>query len=89
VGEGEVDADADVRERREAGAELRKPTGEGGMAENAVGETPEEERHGPRMRARQKGPHLRIEAGRILQRDKEAGSSGPRRTAYAIHKEEK
>jgi hypothetical protein len=39
--------------------------------ENAEGKIPEEERHRPRMQARQKGPHLRIKARRIVQRDEE------------------
>jgi hypothetical protein len=46
-------------------------TGEGGMEQNAEGAIPEEERHRPRMQARLGGPHLRIEAGRIVQRDEE------------------
>jgi hypothetical protein len=41
------------------------------MEENAEGEISEEERHRSRMQARQEGPHLRIEAGRIVQRDEE------------------
>jgi hypothetical protein len=41
------------------------------MKENAEGEIPEEERHKQRMQATQEGPHLRIEAGRIVQRDEE------------------
>jgi hypothetical protein len=71
VGEGEIDADADILERREGGVEVRMRTGEGGREENAEGKIPEEERHRPRMQARQEGPHLRIEAGRIVQRDEE------------------
>jgi hypothetical protein len=79
VGEGEIDADADVLERREGGVEVRvgvrmgmgMGTGEGEMEENSEGEIPEEERHKPRMQARQEVPHLRMEAGRIVQRDEE------------------
>jgi hypothetical protein len=71
VGECEVDADADMMARREEGVEMTMVTGEGGMEENADGEIPEEERHRPRMQARQEGPYLRIEAGRIVQRDEE------------------
>jgi hypothetical protein len=71
MGEDELDADADVLDRRERGVEVRMVTGEGGMEENAEGETPGEERHRPRMQARQEGPHLRIEAGRIVQRDED------------------
>jgi hypothetical protein len=75
VGESEIDADADVLERREGEVEVevRMGTGEGGMEEcrKCRGETPEEERHRPRIQARQEGPHLRIEAGRIVQRDDE------------------
>jgi hypothetical protein len=73
MGEGEVDADADALERREEGmeVEVRMGTGEGGMEENAEGEIPDEESHGPRMQARQEGPYLRIEAGRVVQRDEE------------------
>jgi hypothetical protein len=41
------------------------------MEKNAEGKIPGEERHGPRIQARQEGPHLRIEAGRIVQRDEE------------------
>jgi hypothetical protein len=69
----EVDADAGVLEKRKGGmeVEVRMGTGEGGMEENAEGEVPEEERRRPRMQARQEGPHLRIEAGRIVQRDEE------------------
>jgi hypothetical protein len=54
VDEGEIDADADVLERREGGVELevRMGTGEGEMEQNAEGEIPEEERHRPRMQAR-------------------------------------
>jgi hypothetical protein len=69
VGEGEIDTDANVLERREGGVEveveMRMGTGEGGMEEwrtggmeeNAEGERREEERHRPRMRmqARQEG----------------------------------
>jgi hypothetical protein len=60
VREGEIDADADVLERREGGVEVevRMGTGEGGMEENAEGEIHEEERHRPRMQARQEWPHL-------------------------------
>jgi hypothetical protein len=73
VAEGEVDADADVLERREGGVEVKVTTGtgEGGMEENADGKIAEEERHRPRTQARQEGPHLRIEAGRIIQRDED------------------
>jgi hypothetical protein len=73
VGEGHIDADADVLERREGGVEVkaRMRSGEGGTEGNAERETPEEERHRPRMRARQEGSYLRIEAGRIVQRDEE------------------
>jgi hypothetical protein len=46
-------------------------TGEGEMEENAEGKIPEEERHRPRTQVRQEGPHLRIEAGRVAQRDEE------------------
>jgi hypothetical protein len=41
---------------------VRMGTGEGRIEENAEGEIAEEERHRPRMQARQEGPHLRIEA---------------------------
>jgi hypothetical protein len=45
VGEGELDEDADVLERREGGVEvkvrMRMRTGEGGMEENAEGKYPE------------------------------------------------
>jgi uncharacterized C2H2 Zn-finger protein len=71
VGEGEIDEDADVMERRKGGVEVRMVTGEGGMEENAEGEMPGEERHRPRMQARQEGLYLRIEARRIVQRDEE------------------
>jgi hypothetical protein len=73
VGEGEVDADADILKRREerVEVEVRMGTVEGGMEENAEGEIPKEERHRLKMQARQEGPHLRIEAGRIVQRDEE------------------
>jgi hypothetical protein len=73
VGEGEIDEDADAMERREGEVEVkvRMGTGEGGMEGEADGEIPEEERHRPKMQARQEGPHLRIEAGRIVQRDEE------------------
>jgi hypothetical protein len=46
AGEGEIDADADVLERREGGVgmevevEVRMGTGEGGMEENAEGKYP-------------------------------------------------
>jgi hypothetical protein len=58
MGEGEVDEDADVLERKEGGVEVevemevRMGTGEGGMEENAEGEISEEERHRPRMQGR-------------------------------------
>jgi hypothetical protein len=73
VGEGESDADADVPERTEGGVEVEvtMATEEGGVKGNSDGKTPEEERHRPRMQARQEEPHLRIEAGRIVQRDEE------------------
>jgi hypothetical protein len=71
VGEGEVNADTDMMERREGGVDVRMGMREGGMEENAEGEIPEEERHGPSMQARQERLHLRIEAGRIVQRDEE------------------
>jgi hypothetical protein len=73
VGGAKVDEDGDVLERREGGVkvEVRMGTGEGQMEENAEGEIPDEERHRPRMQARQEGPHLRIEPGRIVQRDEE------------------
>jgi hypothetical protein len=41
------------------------------MEAHAEGEIPEEERHRPRMQVRQEWSHLRIEAGRIVQRDGE------------------
>jgi hypothetical protein len=65
MGEGQVNADVDVLERREGGVEVevRMRTGERGMEGNAEGEIPEEERHRPRIQVRQEGPHLRIEAG--------------------------
>jgi hypothetical protein len=71
VGEGKIDADGNVLERRQGQVELqvRMRTGEGGMREKAEGQIPEVERHRPRMQARQKGPHLRIQARRIVQRD--------------------
>jgi hypothetical protein len=73
LGEGEVDAHADALERREGGmeVEVRMGTGEGGMEEEAEREIPEEERHEPSTQARQEGPHLRIEAGPIVQREKQ------------------
>jgi hypothetical protein len=70
-GEGEIDADAHVLETREGGVAGTLGTREGRMDGNAEGEIPEEERHRPRMQARQEGPHLRIEAGRTIQRDEE------------------
>jgi hypothetical protein len=73
VGDGEVheNAHADVLEGRERGVEARMRTGDGEMEESAEGEIREEARHGPRMQAIQAGPHLRIEAGRIVERDEE------------------
>jgi hypothetical protein len=53
MGEGEIDEDADVMERREGGMGVRMGTGEGGMEENVEGEIPGEEKHRPRMQARQ------------------------------------
>jgi hypothetical protein len=54
VREGEIDADADVVERREGGVEVevRMGTGEEGMEEKAHREISEEERHRPRMQTR-------------------------------------
>jgi hypothetical protein len=54
VGEGEINADADVLVRREGGVEVevRMGTGEGGMEETADWEIPEQERHRSRMQAR-------------------------------------
>jgi hypothetical protein len=49
VGEGQVNKDANVLERREGGVEVRMG---GGMEENAEGQIPEEERHKPRTQAR-------------------------------------
>jgi hypothetical protein len=71
--DGEIDVDADVLERREGGVEVEVSmgTGEGGVQENAEREIPEEERNRPRMQARQEWPHLRMETGRIVQRDEE------------------
>jgi hypothetical protein len=71
MGAGEIDVDAHVLERREEGVEVRMGTGEGGIEENAEGELPEADRHRPGTQARQEGPHLRIEAARIVQRDEE------------------
>jgi hypothetical protein len=55
--------------------EVRMATGEGGMEDKAEGEIPEGKRPGPRMQARQEGPHLRIEAGQRVQRDQEGQAS--------------
>jgi hypothetical protein len=55
----------------EVEVEVRMGTGEGGMEANAEGKIHEEARRRPRMKARQEGPHLRIDAGRIVQRDEE------------------
>jgi hypothetical protein len=52
VGEGEVDQDADVMERREGGLEVRVGNGEGGMEDNAEGEIPGEKTHRPRIQVR-------------------------------------
>jgi hypothetical protein len=61
----------DVMEGREGGIEMRIGTRNGGMEQNTDGEIPGEERDGLRMQARQEGPHLRIEGGRIVQRDEQ------------------
>jgi hypothetical protein len=71
VAEREADAEADVRERRQGAVEIRMGTGEGEMEANAEGKISEADRPRPRTQARQEGPHLRIEAGRIVQRDEE------------------
>jgi hypothetical protein len=73
VREGETVADADSLERREGGVEVdvRLGPGEGAMEENAEREIPQEERHRPRLQARQEGTHLRIAAGPIVERDEE------------------
>jgi hypothetical protein len=71
MGDGEVGADADVMERREGEVKVRMGTEEGGIEKNAQEKIPGEERHRSRMQARQKGPHLRIEARRIVQRDEQ------------------
>jgi hypothetical protein len=73
MGQGEIDADADVLERREGRVEVevRMGTGKRGREENAHAEIPEEEKHRPRMHAKQERPHFRIEAGPIVQTDEE------------------
>jgi hypothetical protein len=57
VGEGEIDADADVLERREGGVEVevRMGTGEGGMEENTEGKYPEKRGIGRGCRRDRKG----------------------------------
>jgi hypothetical protein len=55
VEQGEVDADADVVERREGGMEMRMGTGEGGMEENAAGKYPKKRGIGRRCKRDRKG----------------------------------
>jgi hypothetical protein len=55
VGENEIDADADVLERREGGMDVRMGTREGGIEENAEGEIPEKRDIGRGCRRDRKG----------------------------------